>query len=343
VPRVLRVLVVATTLAIAVLVPGLSPARAATTTKVMVLGDSLSHGWGGDWTWRYWAWREARRQGASVDFVGPSRSVARWHGTRYERTTAWDSDHASVSGSTVDYHQPKVRDLMTSHLPDVLVVELGTNDLAKGDSAVTVASQLRTLITTAWSARPGLRVLLAELPNTGAAARDAASAQVNAAMAAWAVGRPVTVAHNRTGEGPGTLAWDPARFSFDGTHPNATGQTLYAHRFAQALRRMGVLPAAPSGVYRERIWSPDARPDVSAETRAVRVGWRTASSQVRVDRVKVVVDGRAATGWIAVSQSLGDTATVRVPTAAGVRRVQLILRRGTMTAAMSGGVFVTVP
>lgn len=39
--------------------------------KVMVVGDSISHGHEGDYTWRYRLWQWFNTQGVAATFVGP--------------------------------------------------------------------------------------------------------------------------------------------------------------------------------------------------------------------------------------------------------------------------------
>ena len=39
--------------------------------KVMIVGDSISHGTEGDYTWRYRLWQWFQSNGIAVDFVGP--------------------------------------------------------------------------------------------------------------------------------------------------------------------------------------------------------------------------------------------------------------------------------
>lgn len=45
--------------------------------RVMVVGDSISHGSEGDFTWRYRMWEWFRANNVSVDFVGPYQGVLR--------------------------------------------------------------------------------------------------------------------------------------------------------------------------------------------------------------------------------------------------------------------------
>lgn len=41
--------------------------------KVMIVGDSITHGHEGDFTWRYRIWEWFRANNISVDLVGPYR------------------------------------------------------------------------------------------------------------------------------------------------------------------------------------------------------------------------------------------------------------------------------
>ena len=67
----------------------------------MVVGDSISHGSAGDYTWRYRLWKHLTGNGVAVDFVGPRRglfdSVRSPSGEVIDTNTyadrAFDSDH----------------------------------------------------------------------------------------------------------------------------------------------------------------------------------------------------------------------------------------------------------
>jgi len=324
---------------------GAAPAGAlakapAPAVRVLIVGDSISQGLGGDWTWRHWLWKEFERQQVPVDFVGPRSQVATGYGTRYEGTTPWDSDHAALGGATTDTFLPQMTQLVTSYPSDVMILEIGLNDLRRGATPATVAKKTQQLMTTAWATRPHLRVVLAQIPNVGNAALDASSKKVNDAMAAWAVGKQVRIAHNRTGEGPGTLAWSTS-FTFDHTHANATGQTLYAHRFAQALYRMAVLPQAPDA-YRVRTWAPNMVPAVARTTGGATVTWKQTTSEVAVNFLEVLVDGRVVSPWIKIPVR-GDTQSLSVRLTPGTHKVQLAPKRGTMVGAAGTAALVSVP
>src|SRR4051794_28711463 len=52
-----------------------APAHADDPVRVLIYGDSITHGSSGDWTWRYRLWQHLSDVGANVDFVGPRQGV----------------------------------------------------------------------------------------------------------------------------------------------------------------------------------------------------------------------------------------------------------------------------
>lgn len=328
-----------------------SPGRAAATgtetpptepLKVLVVGDSISQGFGGDSTWRYWFWREAARQGVAIDFVGPDRLPRLG---RYEsKDLSFDRDHAALAGSTIGYHRRRIDALMATYQPAVVVVELGINDVRAGRSGATVAADLERLVGRIWSQDRATRVVLAELPvYPRDPAMDAAAVETNHLLAdAYGDDPRVTRVHNRTDRTQPDLRWDPRRFTYDGLHPNAAGQTLLGQRFAEAFQRAGVLPMAPQ-VYRDRTWHPNVVPAVRRSGHRVTVDWSAALDEVKLGSVRVVFARR--TGRTLAGQSWFTAGAGRMTRtlARGTYDVRLIPVRGTMTGVASPRVTVRVP
>ncbi|WP_028656556.1 SGNH/GDSL hydrolase family protein [Nocardioides sp. J54] len=303
--------------------------------RVLVLGDSLSQGFAGDATWRYWFWREARRQGVDVDLVGPhsrpylllpSRVVS--DQARYERPAlAFDTDHSAWAGSTIDMHLAQVDSLMTVYAPDVVVVELGINDARHGQDGASIAAELDDLLARVWRRAPRVSVVLGQLPVHGTdPAVDAAAVAANEVLVAAHADDPrVSIAYLRNG-------WDHRKHSHDGLHANATGQTLLAHRFAHAFHRAGLLPGKPR-VFRQRQWRPRVAPRVRVVGRKVTVDWSAARRQVKISAVRVFItrsDGqqKVRQRWIPA-----DRNQLSRRLAPGTYRVRLVPRRGSMVGA----------
>ena len=120
-----------------VCVPGPEPsvARADDPVRILIIGDSMTQGSAGDWTWRYRLWRDLADSRANVDFVGPSDDlynvISETFGSHDYIDPEFDQDHAARWGLSLafpDEHH-SVSELVEDYQPDVLVEMLGVNDL----------------------------------------------------------------------------------------------------------------------------------------------------------------------------------------------------------------------
>ena len=143
-------------------------------TRVMLVGDSVSHGLDGDYTWRYFSYKGLQQTGASVDFVGPhagTYSDDGWFAGTYA-DPAFDQDHASRYGlsmwETLFYPgseiTPSVEELM-SHDPDVIVEALGVNDLmVMNQTSEDLARYVEEFVGKARAVNPDVDVVVMPLP-----------------------------------------------------------------------------------------------------------------------------------------------------------------------------------
>ncbi len=70
-------------------------------TRVLIVGDSVTIGDAGDYTWRRFSWKGLEQTGASVDFVGPYRATHDHDKDKDTGTYAdpiFDPDHAAKWG-----------------------------------------------------------------------------------------------------------------------------------------------------------------------------------------------------------------------------------------------------
>lgn len=213
-------------------------------TRILLLGDSVTQGSSGDWTWRYRLWQHLTRSEVDFDFVGPRDDL--WNlrsntagGTSYAEP-AFDRDHAARWGMWAGILDVPVATLMADHQPDVLVVMLGVNDLLWSDdpASVTVA-RVRTIVEQARSSNPGVAVVLAEatqswfgdVPDFNAGLGDLVDELTTPAS-------PVVLA-GVAGD------YSASEDTWDGSHPNARGEVRIAAGVADALAGIGVGPPAP--------------------------------------------------------------------------------------------------
>ncbi|MGV9212098.1 GDSL-type esterase/lipase family protein [Micromonospora sp. RB23] len=251
--------------------------------RVMVVGDSMSQGAEGDWTWRYRLWEWFRSQNVAVDFVGPyfgtnppeeatgpapprlQGAPAPWEGM--PRTwgayaagaSAFDPDHFAVWGRQAAQVKNEIYAQVAEHKPDLLLVGLGFNDLGwfvDGPDG-TIAS-MRTLVSEARAANPNIKLALANIPQRtrlGAnpnlpANTDRYNTLLATSIPSWSTSQsPVALVDWRGNYACGP---DSCPNGYDGLHPNARGEYKIAQAFERTLVnnfRIGTsVPAIPDTI-----------------------------------------------------------------------------------------------
>src|SRR4051794_41152424 len=120
--------------------PGPASADASGTARILIVGDSVTQGKIGDYTWRYRLWRALQAEDKSVDFVGPHTDLFDPATGAFENPgyadPDFDQDHAAWWGLMLSHIDVRtsVHDLMVDHSPDVVIDALGVNDLIYGVS-----------------------------------------------------------------------------------------------------------------------------------------------------------------------------------------------------------------
>ena len=129
-------------------------ATAQTPVRVMPLGDSLTYGYPDTGGYRVGLDRMVLQAGMSVDFVGSLHDGP---------PGLADQDHEGHGGWRIDQLTPHVDEWMAAAEPDVVLLHIGTNDIADKYQMETAPERLRTLVQTICRARPGVRVVLASV------------------------------------------------------------------------------------------------------------------------------------------------------------------------------------
>lgn len=244
-----RLLVTALVLAISVAIPpagaGIEQASPNAPLRVLIVGDSVSQGSAGDWTWRYRLWQHLTASGTAVDFVGPRDDlwddIARTQGSHDYVDLDFDRDHAARWGATLAFFSltdNPVEELVDTYAPDVIIEMLGTNDLTYLEhDAAEVADGMREFVTDARAADPDVDIVLGHLTQTWYPRVEEFNALLDGMAAELddAASR-VATATVETGFALREDTWDPA-------HPNARGEVRIAAAMADALAALGL--AAP--------------------------------------------------------------------------------------------------
>jgi lysophospholipase L1-like esterase len=234
--------VVATPLGLGQLLTGCSQSPVVDETRVMLFGDSITQGKDGDWTWRYRLWRQLQSEGdRDVDFVGPADDL--YDASSGYRDALFDRDHAARWGTTLADPAYSPSSLGRVYVPDVVVVELGVNDLRHGASVEEVGATMRETVSELRSAAPGVDLVLVHVPvlTVPGAAELNARYDGLAEELDTAEERVVVALADAGFVADPTL---PGADSYDGLHPGPSGEVKIASSVADALAKVGVGTAA---------------------------------------------------------------------------------------------------
>lgn len=252
--------------------------------RIMFVGDSITHGESGHATWRYRLWKRFQRAGQidEVDFVGPRSDLFGGHGKptthRYSHP-GFDQDHASVWGASfsryaVNMGVESTVEMLQDYAPDVILLQLGVNDLTWGGLRPRAVSKLaRDFVADARVANPHVDIVIGEQTPMW----DKRVTAYNAVL-------PALVADLDTEASDVVLADQSTHVrevdTYDQTHPSASGEVKIADAYVPALVELGVM-AAPRSTSPPRIRIGRPRVRAKAAKRRVLVRWSRAKNATR--------------------------------------------------------------
>ncbi|MFL6060906.1 MAG: SGNH/GDSL hydrolase family protein, partial [Marmoricola sp.] len=317
-----------------------APTATAVARRVLITGDSITQGSAGDYTWRYRLWQKLQRTAPATTFVGVREDVYDLvHGRAgsHAYATGFPGDaHAAVWGDTYSREVDRIAGEVAQTRPDVLVVMLGGNDLTYQATPAQTVARAAAYIARARTARPGLDVVVGQAtdrydlwrhqPLIQGPAREYARGLDALAAQLDTPSQRVVVARTLQG-------WDAAHDTWDGTHPNPTGESLIAQRVSEALARLGVGTMAPD-VSGSRAWSvPGPLPGVSAGSGAAMLTWdraRTGASGMYVEE-RLLQTHEA---WHRLPYAMpGNGGTVGLLVPGGLYQLRLVPVKGSSTGA----------
>ncbi|WP_159025250.1 SGNH/GDSL hydrolase family protein [Streptomyces pluripotens] len=258
---------------------------------VMIVGDSISNGYEGDHTWRHRFWQWSQQQQWPAKFVGPLTGTAKPEDPhppvapaprkrvqpeasepdphQFTGVYAKDVDAAFSNGGSAHYAmwgrqlgqdvktiKPVMDGLKAKQqLPDVLLVELGFNDIGWRGAGVGLVDTMRHFINQARAANPNVAIALANVPHrtTLGGANPQLPQRITDYNAALAKATPTW----DTDTSPvalvdldGALGCDPnattCATTYDGLHPNPLGEYRIAAAFGAVLhKKFGIGSESP--------------------------------------------------------------------------------------------------
>jgi len=219
--------------------------------RFLFVGDSMTIGRAGDFTWRYRMWRHLEAvlpggyeiTGPRTALYEPADDAATSHAYADPEFPAAARRHLAGWGEGWLHMAPLVGDAVTAARADVLLVSLGLIDLGFYTNSDQTIENVRAFLDAARAANPRVRaVLLPVIPNVRAtydAPFAAECARFNELLAK-------TVADLDTAASPLLLGSVPESYdldadTYDGTHPGPTGEHKLAAAFADAMHQAWAL------------------------------------------------------------------------------------------------------
>ncbi|EFE40581.1 hypothetical protein TRV_04630 [Trichophyton verrucosum HKI 0517] len=244
--------------------------------KLIVVGDSMTQGHEGDWTWRYRIWQWFREQNVTITFVGPYTGTVQpdrpkppspppLYGSPKPRqgvkvdggyargvSADFDSHHFAVWGRTAALDKDLIEDVLMAHPADLMLLMLGFNDLGwlQSDALGTLRS-IKTLVDNARRVNPFLKLAIANVPQRlmigGREDLPCSTREYNnllrCAIPQWSTAdSPIHLVEVCEDYGCGP---DGCPAGYDGLHPNATGEYEIARAFSLTLVRDFNIGSAP--------------------------------------------------------------------------------------------------
>ncbi len=237
--------------------------RAAELGSIMILGDSITQGTAlrlppddGGYSYRYPFWKKLVDAGYTFDLVGSLNTTARgdvvypdYNGYQFDPnheghwgwtalgvlTGAGSGAPGSGSGTLSQW--------LTGYTPDVALVLIGTNDITTGGDAPTVLGRLDQIIDLIQGDNPDVMILLGQIiPRVMTAAHREVRTQVNDGLSTLASEN--TTANSVVVVVDLSSGFTTAANTYDGIHPDASGEEIIASRFIEALQGQSGEPDA---------------------------------------------------------------------------------------------------
>jgi lysophospholipase L1-like esterase len=212
--------------------------------RIMIVGDSITEGSSGDYTWQYWLYEHLRADGVSPQMVGPYHwlfnNVTKVEGDRSYANPRFEHANDARWGMALFREKDVIGAKVATYRPDYLLVLLGLDDIYWfGISQPDMAANLAGFVAAARAARPHIRIVLGLIPPDIHQQTDpafaASVATYNHTIASTAsqlstIRSPIAVARDGTSINVAADLWD-------GTHPNANGEIKIAAAYASVLAR----------------------------------------------------------------------------------------------------------
>ena len=205
------------------------PATTVRTAKIMPLGDSITESAAGMPTYRYFLWHLAKDKGYRIDFVGSMRGARGGPPANVD----FDMDHEGHWGWRAEQLLARLPEWAADASPDIVLLHIGHNDLCEKQDIDSTVNEISTIIDVLRTVNPNVDIVLAQ--------NIASASPCHKRMPEFIAKLPTLVAAKSTEASRISLVdqhtgFDPTSMTWDGVHPNATGESQMADRWFRQLR-----------------------------------------------------------------------------------------------------------
>lgn len=128
-------------------------------TRIMPLGDSITHAFNNTPSYRYYLWHRLLDAGFNVDFVGSDDEAVNGSPTELD----FDQNHEGHTGKRADEIAAMAHGWAVQANPEIVLLHIGTNDLIAGQSVSSTLSEIEDIIEELREAVPNVTILLAQI------------------------------------------------------------------------------------------------------------------------------------------------------------------------------------
>lgn len=211
----------------------LSPAP----VKVMTIGDSITQADSGHKSYRYALWKKLVDTGHAFDMTGSMQGNFKGdpHWPDY-KLLAFDRDHEGHWGFRVDQVLSEIDAWLKQGAPDIVLIHLGTNDIFQAQSVSGTLDELVQLIAQFRVNNAKVSLLLAQvIPSKfhSAELNELNDGIAGLAQKLHTSESPIYLIDTRVG-------FDPVIDTYDGVHPNESGEEKMAEIWLKGLMATGL-------------------------------------------------------------------------------------------------------
>jgi GDSL-like Lipase/Acylhydrolase family len=199
--------------------------------KIMPIGDSITQGGRklGEYSYRLPLFKMLKQAGYKVDFIG---SQGKLDDENFQWPSDFDNNHEGYYGETTwSVHDTFMANTKALPAPDIALIQLGNNDLSRWNQFSAVLSPLHDIIKRLREKNPKVTILLSELNHNWPRSKYL---RIHLKLLAFyensSKSRIIMVPHYKK--------WDTKKDTFDGLHPNATGQQKMANTWFKYIKQV---------------------------------------------------------------------------------------------------------